>query len=153
MFNISVDSQKLTSSAYTEDMDKLLIKSEVVEGYLQSNKEFMNDDSKENTERTERTNEYSKLQMNIQMKPIERPISSKPPRPLSSKPRHDKSDSAKPSNNQMDPDNYSLKSYNLSSFVSEKKGIKTPECNLDYYVNQGNQGNSDHELSTHSCNG
>ena len=67
MFNISVDSQKLTSSAYTEDMDKLLIKSEVVEGYLQSNKEFMNDDSKENTERTERTNEYSKLQMNIQI--------------------------------------------------------------------------------------
>lgn len=149
-FNMFVaGSQKPTSSAYTEDMDKLNIQSEVVDGYLRSNKEMADqEDMKENTDRTE----INQPQINIQMIPIERPKYSKPPRPKSSKPVHNKRpESSKPANQQMDSDNYSLKSYNLSSFVSDKKGIKSPECNLDYYVNQGNSGN---ELnSSRNCTG
>ncbi len=56
--------------------------------------------------------------------------------------------------NDNDCDNYSLRSYNLSSFVTDKRGLKSPECNLDYYVKQiggpiGN--NSISELC--KCNG
>jgi len=53
-----------------------------------------------------------------------------------------------------DGDNYSLKSYNLSSFVTDKRGVKSPECNLAYYVNQTGGGvanNSTTELC--KCDG
>ena len=122
----------MASSMYTDE-DKT---SALADDYLNSSRKVSRSNKDltcESSRKPETPLADPNVLLDVQVTPIE--ADSEPKEPI----QKTKKQSDAPKDTERD--NYSLKSYNLSSFASDKKGIKTPECNVDYYVNQGNQYN------------